>query len=231
MFSRLRIIRFARSLHGVEKRYYLPRRVRADLSQLPDQPEGAFGGRRADLLYCFMAMCRLIRAPQLARLQHKRAAGLTPLGKPGGDVEGGTERREIYWERYADLLRGANSAMSRGLSPSSIRLFEAMCAGRAPVILADQWVPPPAEMGELQPHRAGRDVASVPRLLEREADAAEMGCWRGANGTIFSPGCFSPRGGALPGDPEIADDAEWLGGSDHPTTSALAKLKNIVVGL
>jgi len=45
--------------------------------------------------------------------------------------------------QYVDVLRESLFALCpRGRGASSIRLFEAMEIGRAPVILSDQWVPP-----------------------------------------------------------------------------------------
>jgi hypothetical protein len=178
-----RIIPFLPGVYtGVEKRYYLPRRVRAGFypSCLINPRVRFERGAERDLLYCFMGDVQThpVRR-ELARLQHKRGRWVDTSWESQAEMwKGGTERREIYWERYADLLRRSKFVLCpRGLSPSSIRLFEAMCAGRAPVILADQWVPPTGPKWEsfslIVPER---DVASVPRLLEeREADAAEMG--------------------------------------------------------
>jgi hypothetical protein len=65
----------------------------------------------------------------------------------------------------------------RGLSPASIRLFEAMCAGRVPVVLSDEWVAPDGpKWDNFCVFVPERDAASVPRLLEeREGDAIKMG--------------------------------------------------------
>ena len=44
---------------------------------------------------------------------------------------------------YADLMAGSKFILCpRGSGTSSIRLFEAMRAGRVPVIISDNWVPP-----------------------------------------------------------------------------------------
>lgn len=65
----------------------------------------------------------------------------------------------------------------RGFGSSSMRLFEAMELGRAPVIIGDLWVPPEGPAWETFSVRvAERDVARIPALLAaREADAARMG--------------------------------------------------------
>jgi hypothetical protein len=65
----------------------------------------------------------------------------------------------------------------RGLSVSSIRLFETMKTGRVPVILSDGWVEPPGPAWEKFAIRVREaDLARLPQILEeREADAVRMG--------------------------------------------------------
>src|SRR5438309_4407785 len=48
-----------------------------------------------------------------------------------------------YDRRYAELAKASKFILCpRGLSASSIRLFETMRMGRVPVILSDDWLPP-----------------------------------------------------------------------------------------
>lgn len=65
----------------------------------------------------------------------------------------------------------------RGIGPSTWRLFETMAAGRVPVILSDDWIPPtgPAwdQFSLIVPER---DYHSIPDICEmNEPRAAEMG--------------------------------------------------------
>jgi hypothetical protein len=88
------------------------------------------------------------------------------------------QERLDYDRRYAELSKASKFVLCpRGVSPSSIRLFETMQIGRVPVILSDQWAPPVGPRWEkfsLQVRE--RDVALLPRLLEeREPAAVEMG--------------------------------------------------------
>lgn len=90
-----------------------------------------------------------------------------------------TQRERLdYDRRYAELTKASKFVLCpRGLSPSSIRLFETMRMGRVPVILSDAWVPPigPAWDRFSIQVREG-EIASIPRILEeREAEAVEMG--------------------------------------------------------
>jgi Exostosin family len=82
------------------------------------------------------------------------------------------------WSRYAGVLRQSRFVLCpRGLGTSTWRLFEAMKAGRAPVILSDAWIPPdgpPWEAFSIWVRE--RDVATIPELLAaRESEAAAMG--------------------------------------------------------
>ena len=90
------------------------------------------------------------------------------------------ERRERldYDRRYAELTKASKFVLCpRGLSVSSIRLFETMRMGRAPVILSDEWVPPAGPRWEKFSIRINeKQFARIPTLLEqRESEAVAMG--------------------------------------------------------
>jgi hypothetical protein len=52
-------------------------------------------------------------------------------------------RREFHQGYIRQLQQSAFVVCPRGEGPSSMRIFEAMRAGRAPVIISDEWSPPP----------------------------------------------------------------------------------------
>ena len=52
-------------------------------------------------------------------------------------------RREFHQDYIRLLQQSAFVLCPRGAGPSSMRIFEAMRAGRAPVIISDEWTPPP----------------------------------------------------------------------------------------
>jgi hypothetical protein len=86
--------------------------------------------------------------------------------------------RQDYDRRYAEVIKASKFTLCpRGLSASSIRVFETMRMGRVPVILSDDWIPPLGPTWEefaIQVRE--RDFARIPGLLEeREAEAVEMG--------------------------------------------------------
>ena len=85
---------------------------------------------------------------------------------------------EAGWKLYGESVRDSLFVLCpSGRGPGTMRIFEAMMAGRAPVILADQWVPPTGPAWEMYSLRvAERDVDRIPELLRaREEDAAAMG--------------------------------------------------------
>lgn len=89
-----------------------------------------------------------------------------------------TRDAPIDQRSYADSIRNAAFALCpRGGGTASFRLFEAMLLGRAPVIVADGWVPPTGpDWDSFSLRVAESDVASIPALLrERAGEAAAMG--------------------------------------------------------
>jgi hypothetical protein len=80
---------------------------------------------------------------------------------------------------YCDTMINSKFILCpRGLSPSSIRVFETMRAGRVPVIISDDWRENQIDGNweEFSVRVSERDVESIPHLLERlEPKAIEMG--------------------------------------------------------
>ncbi len=87
------------------------------------------------------------------------------------------ERRD-YYRRYAELTKASKFILCpRGLSCSSIRLFETMRMGRVPVILSDDWSAPHGPCWDRFSIRVREEkFAEVPDLLEaQEGQAVAMG--------------------------------------------------------
>jgi len=84
------------------------------------------------------------------------------------------EERDVRARQFADVLAASRFVLCpRGIGTSSLRLFETMQAGRAPVIIADEWLPPPHVDWSFALRVSERDIASVPALLVARADEAE----------------------------------------------------------
>lgn len=79
---------------------------------------------------------------------------------------------------YSEALRRSLFvACPRGAGPSSMRIFEAMEAGRCPVIISDEWLAPPmVNWDECSIRVAEHEVDSLPeRLRAEEHRARELG--------------------------------------------------------
>ena len=77
--------------------------------------------------------------------------------------------------QFLDLLRDSLfSLCPRGMGTNSIRLYESMAIGRAPVILSDDWRPPLEIPWETFSIRiAERDYKSIPEILAPEQHRAQ----------------------------------------------------------
>jgi hypothetical protein len=90
----------------------------------------------------------------------------------------GRLERLDYERRYAELTKATKFVLCpRGVSASSVRLFETMRMGRVPVILSDGWIPPVGpRWDEFSLRVPERDFTQLPALLERfEPEAVTMG--------------------------------------------------------
>jgi hypothetical protein len=178
-----RVIPFLPGVYtAVEKRYYLPRRVRPGFylsclinPQIQFEPDP-----ERDLLYSFMGDVQTAHVRRvLAGMEHPRGLWVDTSRESQAVMwKGSAEQREVFWKRYVEVMRRSKFVLCpRGLAPSSIRLFETMCMGRVPVVLADEWVSPAGPVWDKFIIRIPeRDARSVPRILEeREGEAFEMG--------------------------------------------------------
>lgn len=80
-------------------------------------------------------------------------------------------------EYYETICASMFVLCPRGVAPSTYRIFEAMKAGRVPVVIADAWVPPVGpKWTEFSLQLPEARLEEVPQVLERVADRApEMG--------------------------------------------------------
>jgi hypothetical protein len=91
---------------------------------------------------------------------------------------GDTETVEHLRKTYSDAVRQSSFVLCpRGVGCSSQRLFEVMCMGRAPVILADEWVRPVGpDWDAFSITVPEADVLKLPDILAaHESSAEEMG--------------------------------------------------------
>ncbi len=86
----------------------------------------------------------------------------------------GADEREPFQKSYLQTLLASDFVLCpRGLGPTSMRLFEVMQLGRAPVIISDEWLPvsdiPWEEFALFVPEA---EVEQIPRLLEENRHRA-----------------------------------------------------------
>ena len=143
-------------------------------------PAGAKGVPKDYLMSFVGRRCHPVR-DELLGLEYRRpdvciadSSASFELWKDGdnGTVDRGRQ------QQYCDTIRRSKfSLCPRGSGANSIRLFESMQLGVAPVIIADDWLLPMgpgwADFAIFVPERRVRDVESI--VIEREADFHAMG--------------------------------------------------------
>ena len=96
---------------------------------------------------------------------------LCDTGDHPGNFSGKSQNvyKEFY-SQYLDSLRDSKFILCpRGKCPSSIRVFEAMKAGRVPVIISDEWVPPKGpRWEEFCIFIPESDITFIPEILKNK---------------------------------------------------------------
>jgi hypothetical protein len=132
-------------------------------------------------LFSFMGSVRNARVrAKLSTLRHPRSFFQNTTEDFDRVLDRTMDRRERldYHRRYAELTKATKFVLCpRGVSASSIRLFETMRMGRVPVILSDGWIPPVGpRWNEFSLRVRERDFTRLPALLEKsEPEAVRMG--------------------------------------------------------
>jgi hypothetical protein len=80
-----------------------------------------------------------------------------------------------YYNSYNRFIYNSHFVLCpRGFGASSIRLFEVMRAGRAPVIISNKWIAPPlVDWSSFAIRINEDDILSIPNVLARHKDEAE----------------------------------------------------------
>ena len=168
---------------SIEKRWCSRRTTSGFYLGLPKNEFTTFTSPDDVLPYLFSFMGSTANAPvrrDLAQLRHPRA-----YFKNTEDdfsrllhYEMSPRDRRDYYRRYAELTKASKFVLCpRGIGTATVRLFETMRMGRAPVILSDDWVPPSGPQWDKFSIRvAERDFRRIPQLLtENEHLAVPMG--------------------------------------------------------
>lgn len=87
------------------------------------------------------------------------------------------EELDLRSQEYANVLGSSKFVLCpRGIGTSSIRLYETLEAGRVPVIIADQWVPPEETDWSFAIQIRENRIKAIPAILKSHAhEAIERG--------------------------------------------------------
>ena len=103
-------------------------------------------------------------------LRHPRGLvkDTSSIPNPQRQRDGLLSPHDSYITNYIHVLRTTKFILCpRGIGTSSWRIFETIKAGRVPVIISDDWFPPPGpDWGKFSIRVAERDVEQIPNLLE-----------------------------------------------------------------
>jgi hypothetical protein len=110
----------------------------------------------------------------------EHVVALDTSSSPCLDLDSGIARfKDFDYQRsYRDLILGSKFVLCpRGFGAASIRVFEVMASGRVPVIISDDWLPPPdLPWSEFCVFVKEKDVSRIPAILKkREPEAETMG--------------------------------------------------------
>ncbi|MBO9514465.1 MAG: exostosin family protein [Variovorax sp.] len=144
-----------------------------------------------DLLYSFVGANNCAVRDSILRLSVPDTVATDTSGKHAWALDAGT--RAAYEEDYARTCARSRFMLSpRGIGPSTYRLYEAMELGRCPVIIADDWVPPPFIPWEEFSIRIREDqVHELPRILaDAPYEAMGLAARRAFENYIDKPHCF-----------------------------------------
>ena len=132
-----------------------------------------------DILFSFVGSSKTHPLREkLIQSKHPRALFFDPTPKSSEQYwfEKNEQARQAMFTRYRDVMRRSKFALCpRGVSASSIRLFEAMESGCVPVLIADQLVLPPGPNWTSFCVRIPEEEASsVPAVIEQLEEDFEM---------------------------------------------------------
>lgn len=166
----------------VRKRDFLfPRRLRSGhYLEVFEKDEFDFQPFEPPLPYLYSFVGSVKTWPQvrgrLAQLNHPRGYFAdTSAVRKRLEAENDRADKNAYTKNYLDIVKKSKFVLCpRGDAVSSMRLFESMKMGRAPVIIGDQWVYPEGPAWEtFSVHIPEKDIPSIPGVLEKLEDRAE----------------------------------------------------------
>jgi len=137
-------------------------------------PEGAFAQPEKRYLFSFQGASTSMLRKRLFKMDFDRDDVFIQNTSHYFHWDDSQPDRREQQRRYAETLAASSFVLCpRGAGAGSIRLFEVMAAGIAPVLLSDDYALPPGPDWESFLIRVPeRDVARLPKLLEAERETA-----------------------------------------------------------
>lgn len=134
---------------------------------LPNAPDASL--REPSLLFSFQGSRTHRVRSAILELTHPRAVIEDTSGIRFFAWDGSVDpQRETAEASYARVVRDSKFVLCpRGHSPTSFRLYETLAAGRVPVVISDDWLPPPRIAWDRCVVRVReRDVRRIVPILE-----------------------------------------------------------------
>ncbi len=133
--------------------------------------------QQKDILCSFMGASRTHRIREaVCQLRHPEFVLVDSSSRADKEYWWEKANKEEYFARYRDLARRSQFMICpRGISSSSIRLYEAMEAGAVPIILSDSLqLPLGPNWDEFSIRVRERDVFDLPTIVEQQRDRAPV---------------------------------------------------------
>lgn len=143
-----------------------------------DQDATALPEREPDLLYSFLGRRSHPVRNKIFATAHPPDSHVVDTTRAYVNLVGPEEDRRDHERAYVDVaLRSKFALCPRGWATSTVRLYEMMALGVAPVVLADAWARPHGpEWDRCAVFVRERDAKSLPAILrERESEWRDLG--------------------------------------------------------
>lgn len=166
---------------SVEKRLHHPQRTRSGhYLEVAENEDMVYDSQVRPGPYLYSFVGSVWTSPVRERLHamaHPDSALFLDTSEEGLRVKasGDEAARAAYVRQYVELCQQSQFVLCpRGAGPSSLRLFESMKLGRAPVIIADDWMPPQGpDWQAFSVTVVEEDIQRLPDLLGGIAHRAE----------------------------------------------------------
>jgi hypothetical protein len=166
---------------SIRRRDYMPDRCRAAgyIARIAQNDAICYNptGRNRKWLYSFMGEANSTVRLKLLSSAHTEGLVRDTTGTRLWQMAPGPERDRFTREYAESILDSEFILCPAGCGPATYRLFEAMEMGRVPVIISDEWVPPPGPTWtDFSLQIPERDVDAIPTILRSaSANHEEMG--------------------------------------------------------